>query len=67
MGLRRPTPRELLRLQGFPDSFKIVVPYTQLRKQAGNSVSVPVMKAVAEQMLYSIRCPVPPRCSSLSV
>jgi DNA (cytosine-5)-methyltransferase 1 len=54
-GIRRPTPRELLRLQGFPDSFKIVVPYTQLRKQAGNSVSVPVMKAVAEQMLYSIR------------
>ena len=54
-GIRRPTPRELLRLQGFPDSFKIVVPYTQLRKQAGNSVSVPVMKAVAEQMLDSIR------------
>jgi len=54
-GVRRPTPRELLRLQGFPDSFKIVVPYTQLRKQAGNSVSVPVIKAVAEQMLDSIK------------
>ena len=54
-GIRRPTPRELLRLQGFPDSFKIVVPYTQLRKQAGNSVSVPVIKAVAEKMLNSMK------------
>ena len=53
-GIRRPTPRELLRLQGFPDSFKIVVPYTQIRKQAGNSVSVPVIKAVAKEMLFSI-------------
>lgn len=54
-GIRRPTPRELLRLQGFPDSFKIVVPHTQLRKQAGNSVSVPVISAVAAQMLYSLK------------
>ena len=53
-GIRRLTPRELLRLQGFPDSFKIVVPDTQLRKQAGNSVSVPVIKAVAEEMLKSM-------------
>ncbi len=54
-GIRRPTPRELLRLQGFPDEFKIVVPYTQLRKQAGNSVTVPVIKAVAGEMLKSIK------------
>lgn len=54
-GIRRPTPRELLRLQGFPDTFKIVVPYMQIRKQAGNSVSVPVIKAVAEQMIKSIK------------
>ncbi|MFQ5355634.1 MAG: DNA cytosine methyltransferase [Mariprofundaceae bacterium] len=53
-GIRRPTPRELLRLQGFPDSFKIVVPYTQIRKQAGNSVSVPVIEAVAKEMIRSI-------------
>ncbi len=53
-GIRRPTPRELLRLQGFPDNFKIVVPYTQIRKQAGNSVSVPVIEAVAKEMLKSI-------------
>jgi len=53
-GVRRPTARELLRLQGFPDTFKIVVPYTQIRKQAGNSVSVPVIKAVADEMLKSM-------------
>jgi DNA (cytosine-5)-methyltransferase 1 len=53
-GVRRLTPRELLRLQGFPDTFKIVVPYTQLRKQAGNSVSVPVIKAVAREIKKSI-------------
>jgi len=53
-GERRPTARELLRLQGFPDSFKIVVPYTQLRKQAGNSVSVPVIKAIAKEMESAI-------------
>ncbi|MDX8376734.1 MAG: DNA cytosine methyltransferase [Mariprofundales bacterium] len=54
-GIRRPTARELLRLQGFPDSFKITVPYTQLRKQVGNSVSVPVIKAVATEMLNSMK------------
>ncbi len=54
-GIRRLTPRELLRLQGFPDTFKIVVPYMQIRKQTGNSVSVPVIKAVAEEMLKSIK------------
>lgn len=53
-GVRRPTPRELLRLQGFPDSYKIVVPYTQLRKQAGNSVAVPVIKAIAEKMVEAV-------------
>lgn len=52
---RRPTERELLRLQGFPDDFKIVVSYTQLRKQAGNSVAVPVIEAVAKEMLKSLK------------
>ncbi len=40
-GIRRLTGREMLRLQGFPDSFKINVPYSQARKIAGNSVTVP--------------------------
>jgi len=52
---RRPSARELLRLQGFPDTFKIVVPYTGIRKQIGNSVAVPVIKAVAAEMLSALR------------
>lgn len=52
---RRPTERELLRLQGFPDSYKIVVPYSKLRKQTGNSVAVPVIKAVASEMIKALK------------
>ena len=44
---RRLTPRECARLQGFPDSFKIVVSDTQAYKQFGNSVVVPLMSDVA--------------------
>ena len=54
-GERRLTGREMLRLQGFPDSFKINLPYSQVRKIAGNSVSVPVIKLIAEQMLLSMK------------
>ncbi|MGI6649398.1 MAG: DNA (cytosine-5-)-methyltransferase [Bacillota bacterium] len=50
-GERRLTPREMLRLQGFPDSFKIVVPDFQMRKQAGNAVPVNVVRAVLESFL----------------
>lgn len=52
---RRPTERELLRIQGFPDSYKIVVPYGKIKKQTGNSVAVPVIKAVANEMLKALR------------
>lgn len=52
---RRPTEREMLRIQGFPDTFKIVVPYGKLKKQCGNSVAVPVIKATANAMLLSLR------------
>lgn len=52
---RRPTERELLRLQGFPDSYKIVVPYGQIRHQTGNSVAIPVISAVAKQMIKSLK------------
>lgn len=45
-GTRRMTPRELLRLQGFPDKFKIVCTDEQTRTQAGNSLPVPVAEAV---------------------
>lgn len=52
---RRPTEREMLRLQGFPETFKIVVPYSHMKKQCGNSVAVPVIKAVAEQMINALK------------
>lgn len=52
---RRPTEREMLRLQGFPDDYKIVVAYGKIKKQCGNSVAVPVIKAVAREMLTSLK------------
>jgi DNA (cytosine-5)-methyltransferase 1 len=60
-GKRRLTPREMFRLQGFPDSFRIVVGDCQARKQAGNSVVVPKIEAVATEMLTAMkRSPVEP-------
>jgi len=53
-GVRRLTGREMLRLQGFPDSFKINVPYSQVRKIAGNSVTIPVIKAIAGEMIKAL-------------
>lgn len=51
---RRPTEREMLRLQGFPEDFKIVVPYGKIKHQTGNSVAIPVIKAVATQMIKTL-------------
>lgn len=53
-GVRRPTPRENLRFQGFPEDYPIVVPDSQIRKQAGNSVPVSMIEAVARQMVKAI-------------
>lgn len=53
-GERRLTGREMLRLQGFPDSFKINVAYTQVRKIAGNSVSVKVIELIALEIQKAI-------------
>ena len=48
---RRLTERECARLQGFPDSFVMnKVSRNQAYKQLGNSVCVPVIKAIAEQI-----------------
>ncbi len=44
--IRRITPRECARLQGFPDSFKYHPMDVYAYKQFGNSVSVPVVKEV---------------------
>lgn len=51
---RKLTPRECARLQGFPEEFIIPVSDSQAYKQFGNSVSVPVIEAIAQNMLLSI-------------
>jgi DNA (cytosine-5)-methyltransferase 1 len=50
-GERRLTPREMFRLQGFPDSYKITPNDSQARKQAGNAVPVYLVKAVILRLL----------------
>lgn len=50
-GERRLTPREMFRLQGFPDSYKITINDSQARKQAGNAVPVNLAKAVILKLL----------------
>ncbi len=50
-GERRLTPREMFRLQGFPDWYKIVVSDAQAKKQAGNAVPVNMIKAVVQKLL----------------
>lgn len=51
---RKLTPRECARLQGFPEDFIIPVSDTQAYKQFGNSVAVPVIRAIAKRMLKEI-------------
>ncbi len=50
-GERRLTPREMFRIQGFPDSYEIVVNDSHARKQAGNAVPVNIVKAVILKLL----------------
>ena len=54
--IRKMTPREWARLQGFPDSFKLPVADTHLYKQFGNSVTVPVIEAIAKRIKEELRC-----------
>jgi DNA (cytosine-5)-methyltransferase 1 len=53
-GERRLTEREMLRLQGFPDTYRIVCSYTETRRQAGNSVPVPLVAAVLRSVLDAL-------------
>ena len=46
-GIRKMTPREWARLQGFPDNYTLPLADVHLYKQFGNSVTVPVIKAIA--------------------
>lgn len=55
-GIRKLTPRECARLQGFPDSYKLPkdLPDTKLYKQFGNSVTVAVIERVAKQIMKAL-------------
>ena len=53
-GIRKMTPREWARLQGFPDSFQIPVADASAYKQFGNSVAVPAIQATANEILRLI-------------
>lgn len=50
-GIRLPSSRELMRLQGFPESMKIVVSAREIRRQTGNAVPVPLIRAVAQNIM----------------
>lgn len=57
LGIRKMTPREWARLQGFPNNFIIdVVSDASAYKQFGNSVAVPAIRATAEQLLKVLGC-----------
>lgn len=53
-GLRRMTPREWARLQGYPDNFRIEVADASAYKQFGNSVAVPAIQATANEIIKRI-------------
>jgi DNA (cytosine-5)-methyltransferase 1 len=53
-GIRKMTPREWARLQGFPDNFLIPVADASAYKQFGNSVAVPAIQATAKVLIDSI-------------
>jgi DNA (cytosine-5)-methyltransferase 1 len=55
VGIRRMTPREWARLQGFPETFKIVVSDAQEFKQFGNSVAVPAITATARRVVEALQ------------
>ena len=54
-GIRKMTPREWARLQGYPDEFKIVVSDASAYKQFGNSVAVPAIQATASNLIDLLR------------
>jgi DNA (cytosine-5)-methyltransferase 1 len=53
-GKRRLTEREMLRLQGFPDSYAIVGSYQAMRKLTGNSVAIPCVVAAIDTVFASL-------------
>ena len=56
LGIRKMTPREWARLQGFPDNYIIPVADASAYKQFGNSVAVPAIRATAEKIINMLAC-----------
>ena len=54
--IRKMTPREWARLQGFPDSYKLELADTHIYKQFGNSVTVSVIEAIAKEIREVLKC-----------
>lgn len=54
-GIRRLTSRECMRLQGFPDNYEMIVTDAQMKKLTGNSVPVPMIQAVAKNLISSLQ------------
>lgn len=52
--IRRLSPKEGLKMQGFPESFEFPVSEIQAMKQLGNSVAVPAVEAVAKEIIKRI-------------
>jgi len=52
--IRKLSPRECLRLMGFSDSFKIVVPDTSMYQQAGNAIVVDVLVAILDSIKVAV-------------
>jgi DNA (cytosine-5)-methyltransferase 1 len=53
-GIRKMTPREWARLQGFPDNYIIPVADASAYKQFGNSVAVPAIQATAKAIINNM-------------
>lgn len=53
-GIRRMTPREWARLQGYPDKFRIIVADVHAYKQFGNSVALPAVRAMGRLIMKRI-------------
>ena len=55
-GIRKMTPREWARLQGFPEEYKFVLSDVHLYKQFGNSVTIPVIEAISKRIVKHLGC-----------
>ena len=53
--IRRLSPREGKKMMGLPDNFQFPVTDVQAMRQLGNSVAVPAVQAVGQQIINSLK------------